>query len=95
MKIDVEAAISLLGWTLLDPSTNTFQDIPPTSTFFRYIETAYAHAVVHGYPCGGPVEPCAPPENRSYFRPTSSVTRGQTTKIVANTFFPDCPPPRR
>ena len=36
-----------------------------------------------------------PPGNRPYFRPNNNVTRGQTAKIVANTFFPGCAPPAR
>jgi hypothetical protein len=47
-----------------------------------------------GYPCGGPGEPCDG-ENRNYFRPNNPLTRGQTAKIVANTFFPNCQTPGR
>lgn len=36
-----------------------------------------------GYPCGGPGEPCGS-ENRPYFRPYNSATRGQLSKIVSN-----------
>ena len=33
---------------------------------------------------------------RAYFRPGAGATRGQTSKIVAGTFYPDCPvPPAR
>ena len=27
---------------------------------------------------------------QSYFRPAAQVTRGQSAKIVSNTFFPGC-----
>ena len=47
-----------------------------------------------GYPCGGLGEPCSP-NNLPYFRPGNSASRGQTTKIVANTFFPNCDLPAR
>ena len=38
----------------------------------------------------GAGEPCVPPANLPYFRPNANVTRGQTSKIVANTFYPNC-----
>ena len=44
------------------------------------------HGVISGYPCGGAGEPCP----GTYFRPNNNVTRGQTSKIVANTFYPGC-----
>jgi hypothetical protein len=92
-KIDVLAAVAALGWTLLDPATNTFEDVPVGSTFFRHIETAYAHGVLNGYPCGvPPAGPCQP-GNKPYFVPNNLATRGQTSKIVANTFFPSCDTP--
>ncbi|MGA7730310.1 MAG: plastocyanin/azurin family copper-binding protein, partial [Chloroflexia bacterium] len=40
--------------------------------------------------CGGLGEPCVPPTNRPYFRPGATATRGQLSKIVSNTFYPDC-----
>jgi hypothetical protein len=45
-----------------------------------------------GYPCGGPGEPCDP-QQRPYFRWGNPVTRGQASKIVANTFYPNCQTP--
>ncbi len=66
----------------------TFEDVPPGSTFYDFIERLASRGVMSGYPCGNP-EPCMP-GNRPYFRPANSVTRGQTSKIVANTFFPAC-----
>ena len=39
-------------------------------------------------------EPCNPPLNRPYFRAFASATRGQTAKIVANTFFANCNTPQ-
>lgn len=76
-------------------SGQTFEDVPPTSTFYLFIERLSVRGVINGYPCGGVGEPCIPPDNRPYFRPGASVTRGQTTKIVTNTFFPGCDIPRR
>jgi hypothetical protein len=90
-KIDVLSAVQALGWTLLNPLTNTFQDVPVGSTFYQYIETAVAHGVLSGYPCGQPpAGECVPPSNKPYFVPNANATRGQSSKIVANTFFLDC-----
>ncbi|MEO6456832.1 MAG: hypothetical protein ABIO92_00950 [Chloroflexia bacterium] len=38
-----------------------------------------------GYTCCGP---CG--SGKPYFRPGNDVTRGQSSKIVSNAFFPDC-----
>ncbi|HMA37878.1 MAG TPA: S-layer homology domain-containing protein, partial [Chloroflexia bacterium] len=58
----------------------TFADVPPSQPFFAMIETAAADAIVSGYACGGPGEPCDS-LNRPYFRPSADVTRGQLSKI--------------
>ena len=80
-----------------EPHTEqTFQDVPVGSTFHIYIERLFSRGVMSGYPCGQVAgEPCVPPENRPYFRPNNNATRGQTSKIVANTFFPGCQTPSR
>jgi hypothetical protein len=64
-------------------SQQTFQDVPPSGTFWRWIERLAGRGIIGGYPCGGPFEPCIAPENRPYFRPNNDVTRGQLSKIVA------------
>ena len=62
------------GWSLVNPTTPTFRDVAPTSTFYTFIETAYSHGVISGYACGtGCLE----------FRPGANITRGQLAKIVA------------
>jgi hypothetical protein len=74
-----------------DPvSGQTFQDVAPGSTFYTYIERLASRNIIGGYLCGGSHEPCVPPNNRPYFRPNGTVTRGQTSKIVSSTFFPQC-----
>jgi photosystem II stability/assembly factor-like uncharacterized protein len=70
----------------------TFQDVPEGSTFWTWIEALATSGAINGYPCGGTGEPCVPPDNRPYFRPGNDVTRGQSSKIVALTFFPECGP---
>jgi hypothetical protein len=94
MKVAVGTAIQVLGWTLYNPPENSFEDVAFNTAFYIYIETAYAHGVVSGYPCGGPGEPCGP-GHKPYFRTLNNATRGQTAKIITNTFFPGCAPPER
>lgn len=77
------------------PSTRTFEDVPPDSIFYLWIENLASRGIMNGYQCGGPDEPCIPPDNRPYFHPGNNATRGQTSKIVSKTFFPECNPPGR
>jgi subtilisin family serine protease len=79
----------------IPPAQYTFTDVPPTHTFWVFVERLLLNRpnVMGGYVCGGAGEPCDT-ENRPYFRPNNPLTRGQTSKIVANTFFPNCNPPR-
>ena len=71
-----------------------FADVLPNSTFWLYVERLLANRpdAMSGYPCGGSTEPCDP-QSRPYFRPNNGLTRGQTAKIVSNTFFPGCETP--
>jgi hypothetical protein len=71
-----------------------FEDVLPGSTFYDYIWRLADRSIIQGYPCGGPGEPCGP-NSLPYFRPNALATRGQTSKIVANSFFPGCNPPRQ
>jgi hypothetical protein len=87
-KIDANAA----GF-VEPPVGQTFEDVPPGSTFYTYTQRLTSRSIMQGYPCGGVGEPCIPPENLPYFRPNNDATRGQTSKIVANTFFPSCQTP--
>ncbi|HKP54867.1 MAG TPA: choice-of-anchor J domain-containing protein [Chloroflexia bacterium] len=73
------------------PASQTFEDVPPDSTFYLWIERLAMHGMMGGYPCGGPDEPCGP-DNKPYFRWANDATRGQTSKIVAHTFYPGCQP---
>jgi len=75
-KIVVTAA----GWPLINPVTAHFNDVPPGSTFYEVIETAFCHQVLSGYSCGGPGEPCP----GGYFRQGNNATRGQIAKMVYN-----------
>jgi hypothetical protein len=75
------------------PGQWTFQDVPESYSFSEWIEALASAGAISGYPCGEAGEPCIPPNNRPYFRPANNATRGQTSKIVANTFFPGCVTP--
>jgi hypothetical protein len=89
-KIDSNAA----GFS--DPPVGqSFEDVPPGSTFYTYTQRLTSRSIMQGYPCGSTGEPCVHPTDRPYFRPFNNATRGQTSKIVANTFFPDCQPASR
>jgi N-acetylneuraminic acid mutarotase len=71
------------------PTGIFYTDVQPDNPFYLWIMRLTDLSVMSGYPCGGDSEPCDD-ENRPYFRPYNSVTRGQASKIVANTFFPGC-----
>jgi hypothetical protein len=63
----------------------TFEDVPPASPFYEFIERLYRRGHMGGYPCGQrETETCVPPTNRPYFRPNEDATRGQLSKIVSN-----------
>nr|MBF6614540.1 S-layer homology domain-containing protein [Chloroflexota bacterium] len=66
------------------PTGQSFEDVPPGSTFYIYIERMTSRGVMSGYSCGGVGEPCNPPANRPYFRPNANATRGQISKIISN-----------
>jgi hypothetical protein len=58
-----------LGWYTYDPPNPTFSDVQPGSTFYAYIESAYLHGAIAGYPDGR-------------FRPNNPVTRAQAAKML-------------
>ncbi len=81
------------GWTPPIPSTQwTYEDVPPGSTFWLYVEREKIKSALNGfgYACGGPGEPCVPPNNRLYFRPYSNATRGEAASVTSITFFGRC-----
>jgi len=74
------------------PFGQFYTDVPKGHPFYEWIMRLTNLGIMSGYPCGGPGEPCDD-QNRPYFRPFNNVTRGQASKIVANTFYPDCQTP--
>ncbi len=88
----VALAVAIPAYTPPDGGS-TYTDVPPGSPFFGWIEAASHAGLIGGYPCGGPDEPCDP-AFRNYFRPYTSVTRGQVAKIVVlSAGWPLNPPP--
>ncbi|HKP54865.1 MAG TPA: S-layer homology domain-containing protein [Chloroflexia bacterium] len=77
-----------------DPIGLFYTDVPQGHIFYLWIMRLTQFGVMRGYPCGGEGEPCDD-ANRPYFRPFANVTRGQASKIVANTFSPGCLTPTR
>jgi hypothetical protein len=76
------------------PTGVFYTDVQEDHTFYLWIMRLTELEVMSGYDCGGEGEPCDD-QQRPYFRPFNNVTRGQASKIVANTFFPDCQTPNR
>jgi hypothetical protein len=84
------AKVTALAANLSEPpGSPLFEDVPPGSTFYTFTQQLANLGKVNGYPCGNP-EPCVPPLNLSYFRPNATATRGQLSKVIAETFFPAC-----
>jgi len=71
------------------PSGQQFHDVPVGSTYYTFTYRLVSRTIMAGYACGVVGEPCGP-GNLPYFRPNNNATRGQTSKIVSGTFFPDC-----
>ncbi|HEY0071135.1 MAG TPA: S-layer homology domain-containing protein [Chloroflexia bacterium] len=68
-----------------------FQDVPESndvSSFYSFVRCLACRHIVGGYPCGGTNpqtgadEPCGTTGN-PYYRPSNNITRGQISKIVA------------
>jgi hypothetical protein len=57
--------------------------VQPGDTFYDFIRCLACRGIVSGYPCGGPGEDCND-DNEPYYRPGANVTRGQLSKIIAN-----------
>jgi hypothetical protein len=72
-----------------DPGVQLFTDVPMGSTFYAYINRLSLRGIISGYECGTQGEPCDS-EHRPYFRAANNATRGQTAKIVGNTFYAEC-----
>jgi hypothetical protein len=79
---------------LIPPAQQTFADVPSSNTFWVFVERLAGRGILSGYGCGGPGEPCDP-QQRPYFRWGLNANRGQTAKVAAQTFYPNCITPAR
>ncbi len=62
--------------------TVRFEDVPPSNTFYPFVQCLACRNIIGGYPCGGAGEPCNA-NNDPYFRYNNPISRGQIAKIVA------------
>jgi hypothetical protein len=67
----IKAIVRAMGFPLLFPPTPTFTDVPRSSIYYRYIETAVARGIIGGYA-------------DHTFRPDANLTRGQMSKVIVN-----------
>ena len=67
------------GWTLEEPATPTFTDVPKTHPEYKYIETAVAHKFMNGYAD-------STGKATGKFGPGDTVNRAQYAKMVVETF---------
>jgi hypothetical protein len=58
-------------WAIDTTDGPHFSDVPDSSPFYGYVETAFNHGTISGYGDGS-------------FRPGNSATRGQICKIIYN-----------
>lgn len=68
-----------------DPGGQVYTDVPPDAPFYPFINRLSNRALIGGF---SSASQC--PSGLPCFRPDLLATRGQTSKIVSNTFFPDC-----
>jgi hypothetical protein len=68
-KIVMLAAQMVRGWTLINPTTPSFSDVPQSNPFYTYIETGACYSIINGYGDGT-------------FRPFNNATRGQISQKV-------------
>ena len=74
------------------PEGQFYSDVDTDHPFYVWVMRLTDLGAMSGYPCGGEGEPCDD-QNRPYFRPFNNVTRGQASKIVANSFYANCETP--
>jgi hypothetical protein len=68
-----------------DPGDQVYNDVPPGSPYYAYINRLTNRGIMSGYPC--PERPSGDdcnPDNPVIFLPNANATRGQLAKIVSN-----------
>ncbi len=66
------------------PGTQIYSDVPPSHTFYAYINGLSRRGIVSGYSCSEGADSGCSPEYPLLFRPERLTTRGQLAKIVSN-----------
>jgi hypothetical protein len=70
-----------------EPSGQTFQDVPPGSTFYVWVERLAARGIAQGFECGSvPSQPCFAPDNRPYYRLFNAITKKDAQDMIKATF---------
>jgi len=67
----------------LAPTTQTFTDIQPGTTFWSFVERLARQGAISGYDCGSRSDEPCDAGRHPYFRPSAPATRGQISKIMA------------
>ena len=57
------------SYALQNPVTSYFKDVPSTSPYYKFIETAYANGIIAGYPDGT-------------FKPDQGVTFAESDAVL-------------
>jgi hypothetical protein len=69
------------------PVGQTFEDVPPGSTFYEFIERLASRGLASGVECGTNEDvPCFEPDNRPYFLPLERMTMRDLARMVNDTF---------
>jgi hypothetical protein len=68
-KVIIIAGMVRYGWQIDTTGGPHFVDVPPSQTFYSFIETAYNRQIISGY--------------GAYFYPGNNTTRGQFSKMLS------------
>jgi hypothetical protein len=68
----------------------TFSDVTRAHPFWLFIERTARHGIISGYTCGTAPAGLCDEQRRPYFLSSNNLTRGQATKFISNSFFPNC-----
>jgi hypothetical protein len=69
-------------WTGFAPTEQTFNDVPPESPFYPFIERVANYLIINGYGCDSTAL-CGERCPGLYFRPYNTATRAQASKIIS------------
>jgi murein DD-endopeptidase MepM/ murein hydrolase activator NlpD len=77
--------VNAFNFTIVTPPQPTFCDVPDTVWSYPFIETLYSMGIISGYAYNSSqcVQACVNGNTRPCFIPNGNVTRGQMSKMVA------------